>query len=301
MSQFPRQSRFDRRAPAAVGFHQREPEQGYHPQFDPSEPVCAAGTGRESAPLDECMNSGRGIKVFSQWDDGSQVPVPGPFVARRLVQYEPKGSQWVTAQAFAFEAERVSTPALSALSRSQIQSDGAQSSRLRWRLSWGGAGGGQFRDIDIGFGSVVSVYTCSTVTVDALVPDSNFVGEANQDGQTFTGRVLDTLLGVDLGPSDGPVGLNAATLTDAIRGDAANLVPVPPGARTVAVSATRALTFDWNAGAADRFGVAAILSSITLPASQYILVDVPALARFLSLPGGGAATDVTILRWGLDV
>lgn len=268
--------------------------------FDPNDPVCRAGDGRGGSPLPPCFNTGRGIRVFSQYaavGESGSVPTP-EFDSRLLISHSPQGPAWVILSAFAVEVERVAANPVSQLNPSQIETQGRQSSRLRWRIEWGGAGGGQVREADIAEGGMCSVYVCSSVSVYALVPVNNHVGTTDQ---TFDGRVLDTSLGAELIESrrDGPVGSQRLRLTDTVvQSGARQLIPVPPGALTVELSATAAVTLDWDVGGANVDGTPSTVSRVVLPASLNIEVQVPGTARFLAVPAG--ANTVTAV-WRLDV
>lgn len=269
-----------------------------------AEEVCRAGFGG-AAPLPKCMNTGRGIQVFSQWDtDGVNfLPVPN-YQGRRLVQFEPPYPMWVQASCFGVEVERVTDDATAQaqLEATQIQDTGRQYSLLRWRLSWGGAGGGQEREMDVGPGTVVSVFACATVTIEALYPTGAYVGVPGPRSPTFTGRKLDTLLGAELvpGQGDGSVGPFRGRITTAHLGTGAlQLVPVPAGARRVQLSSTtNPITLLWGLGAANSDGTAASVGSIVIGAERVVEVAVPGLARFLILP---AALQRIVAVWELDL
>lgn len=267
--------------------------------------VCRAGFGGV-APLDRCMNTGRGIQVFSQWDTDGTNFLPTPtYQSRRLVQYDPPRPMWIQASCFGFEAERVSddSTAQPQLDASQIRDQGRQFSVLRWRLSWGGAGGGQTRDMDVGPGVVVSVFACAAVTIEALIPEGAVVGPPSSTPRaTFTGRKMDTLLGAELVPAsgDGSVGPFRGRLTTAHLGTGAvQFVPVPAGARRVSVaSTTNPITLTWSLGAANSDGTVPSLGQIVVGGTRIAETGVPGLARFLALPAG---LQRCVLVWELDL
>lgn len=200
-----------------------------------------------------CIAREKGRRIMSRWTDDPTDPTTPEMVGIFLLSSPPTGDLKPRCWEIGVWGREVQQrpPVLPAegyqpWSVSQISTDDHQITKLKARIRFYNAEGGNERIFDIGEGVRTNVIACSVqldiyVPVEYIFPDT-FAGQ-NAGQQWATGLILNSLVGAWIGETCMPAAKVPLTNTETLlvaAGDADARVQIPPGARRLSMYQTRA-------------------------------------------------------------